>query len=149
MSKDNSTRQHRHIGAYGICRVGDSVVLVRKARGPYTGLWDLPGGGIGFGEAPEAALRREFIEETGLVIASATLLRAASTQIRYVAGGGVEEELHHLGFLYAVSLEAEKDGLPTPKSGADGEDSDGAAWFLLSTIESNNLTPFASIALLG
>ena len=32
------------------------------------GCWTLPGGGIDFGEDPEAAVVREFIEETGLVV---------------------------------------------------------------------------------
>ena len=33
-----------------------------------TGHWTLPGGGLDFGEDPEAAVVREFMEETGLVV---------------------------------------------------------------------------------
>lgn len=31
----------QHVGVYGVWRVEGSLVLVRKARGPYTGLLDL------------------------------------------------------------------------------------------------------------
>ncbi len=33
-----------HFGAYGVWRQNGRVVAIRKARGPYIGLLDLPGG---------------------------------------------------------------------------------------------------------
>lgn len=45
---------------------GGEVLLVRRARPPYAGLWSLPGGKIEPGETPEAAMRRELAEETGI-----------------------------------------------------------------------------------
>ncbi|KQT54191.1 hypothetical protein ASG43_00735 [Aureimonas sp. Leaf454] len=42
------------------------VLLVKRARGPYEGLWSLPGGRVSFGERLEAAVRREVEEETGI-----------------------------------------------------------------------------------
>lgn len=141
--------QHRHLGAYGVCRIGEYVLLVRKARGPYTGLLDLPGGGINFGEEPDVALRREVLEETGLTVLNATLLQAASKVVQYTADDGLEKELHHLGLIYDLSiLEHSGDTLPTVKSGADGEDSDGAAWVHSSTLDAATLTPFAALMLL-
>lgn len=48
-----------HLGVYALLMYGDAVILVRKGRGPYSGKWDLPGGRIEFGEAPQEALERE------------------------------------------------------------------------------------------
>lgn len=48
-----------HLGVYALLMYGDAVILVRKGRGPYSGKWDLSGGRIEFGEAPQEALERE------------------------------------------------------------------------------------------
>jgi ADP-ribose pyrophosphatase YjhB (NUDIX family) len=45
------------------------LLLVRRAREPDAGKWDVPGGFIDEGEPPEDAVRRELREETGLEIA--------------------------------------------------------------------------------
>ncbi len=42
------------------------ILLGRRARDPYAGLWDLPGGFLDENEHPIEALRRELAEETGL-----------------------------------------------------------------------------------
>ncbi|MEV4759777.1 NUDIX domain-containing protein [Micromonospora sp. NPDC049559] len=62
-------RQRRRIGAYGLCRDGDRVLLTRaSALADFPGLWQLPGGGLEHGEHPAVAVAREFTEETGLTI---------------------------------------------------------------------------------
>jgi 8-oxo-dGTP diphosphatase len=143
------SREHRHFGVYGVCRRGEHVLLIRKARGPYTGLLDLPGGGIGFGEEPETALRREFVEEAGLTIGNATLLQAASKVVRYMADDGREKVLHHIGLIYAVSLfDHSGENLPDVKSVADGEDSNGAVWVRYTDLDADAITPFAALLLL-
>jgi 8-oxo-dGTP pyrophosphatase MutT (NUDIX family) len=50
----------------------DRVLLVRHAYG--SARWMLPGGGLGRGEEPLAAARREFAEETGCTLTAARLL---------------------------------------------------------------------------
>jgi 8-oxo-dGTP diphosphatase len=45
-----------------------SILLVQRARSPLKGYWSLPGGLIETGESIEAALRREVLEETGLIV---------------------------------------------------------------------------------
>ncbi len=45
-----------------------SILLVQRGREPLKGWWSLPGGLIETGESIEAALKREVLEETGLVV---------------------------------------------------------------------------------
>jgi 8-oxo-dGTP diphosphatase len=45
---------------------GDTVLLVRRARAPFRGLWSLPGGNIEPGESAREAAFRELKEETGI-----------------------------------------------------------------------------------
>ena len=45
---------------------GDTVLLVRRGRAPFRGLWSLPGGSIEPGESAREAAFRELKEETGI-----------------------------------------------------------------------------------
>jgi 8-oxo-dGTP diphosphatase len=57
----------RHIAVVGAVIVRDGLVLcARRGPGGATGgMWEFPGGKIEPGEAPEAALEREILEELG------------------------------------------------------------------------------------
>jgi 8-oxo-dGTP diphosphatase len=44
------------------------LMLTRRARPPYEGMWDVPGGFVEPLEHPEQAVRRELLEETGLEV---------------------------------------------------------------------------------
>ena len=56
------------LAAYGLIQRDGRVLLCRVASGHLgAGGWMLPGGGLEFGEAPDAAAIREVEEETGLL----------------------------------------------------------------------------------
>jgi len=61
------------VGSYGIALQGDNVLIEIGKLGYF-----LPGGGIDEGESSEAALQREFIEETGYLLRSWTFLGSAA-----------------------------------------------------------------------
>ncbi|MDG4789857.1 NUDIX domain-containing protein [Micromonospora sp. WMMD1102] len=82
-------RRRRRIGAYGLCRDGERVLLVRgSAAGPFPGVWQLPGGDVAHGEHPRVAVHREFAEETGLAVAVTGLRAVLADVIRLSADGG-------------------------------------------------------------
>ncbi len=59
----------------GICLVEDRLVMVRhRGIGITDTFWCPPGGGIQFAENAHEALKREFLEETGLIVEPGELL---------------------------------------------------------------------------
>lgn len=52
--------------ALGVAVKSGELVLVRREREPFAGMWGLPGGKLRPGEHLPEAIRREFEEETGI-----------------------------------------------------------------------------------
>jgi 8-oxo-dGTP diphosphatase len=93
----------QRVAVYGICEDGhgaDARVLLVRAASYLTvaGRWFLPGGGIDHGEEPEAALRREYLEETGLDVVVGSLRGVLSDLFTLPDG----TELHTIRIIYAI-----------------------------------------------
>lgn len=136
-------QQKKHVGVYALVVKDENILLIKKARGCYIGMWDLPGGKLEFGEKPLEGLAREVMEETGLVVKESDLLNVLTHVIVCDSTAGEKEELYHIGIIYSVIVDSD-DNL---KTGADGEDSDGASWVKISDVNEINFTPFVNQSL--
>ena len=97
MSKPQVTR----IGCYAVISEGDKILLCRLSDGlSHHGKWTLPGGGLDFGETLQQTLEREVLEETGLVVSTASLLLYNSRLWQFPG-----REMHILQFLFSVTIE--------------------------------------------
>jgi ADP-ribose pyrophosphatase YjhB (NUDIX family) len=129
------------LAAYGLIHRADGAVLIcRVAPGyPAEGWWTLPGGGLDFGETPEAGAIREVEEETGLVaritgvpaILSDTGIWPRDPDVRY----------HQVRFVYPMELIGGEERVE-----ADGS-TDAFGWFDLATVATMRIVPLISLAL--
>lgn len=133
-------KKQTYIGVYALIKNSDKILFIKKARGPYTGQWDLPGGGLDFGETPLDGLHREVLEETGLKIKSATLLNVLTHKTIYKQNNEEDRDFYHIGIIYNVTTE---DNLNNLKTKPDGQDSAGASWISKEKIDHSTLSPFA------
>lgn len=101
------------------------VLLARRARPPYAGTWDLPGGFLEAYEMPARALERELQEELGLRARRVRLIGFATD--RYGPRG-----FPLLTLIYRVT--------PAPGAVRAGDDVAEIRWFPLDRV------PFRSIA---
>ena len=128
--------KERRIGAYGVIVRDERIALVRKAKGGYKGKLDLPGGGLEHGETPIETLIRELMEEINGTVLDAKLLDATSVNIKWEMQPDLFQDLHHIGILYEVEILEDK-----LKEDADGLDSEGSDWYLISDLEENMVSP--------
>ncbi|MFH0713306.1 MAG: NUDIX domain-containing protein [Candidatus Micrarchaeota archaeon] len=61
-----ANRQKIMEGVLCVVTCGSEILLIKRAKPPYVGLYSLPGGKIEFAEHPSKAALREVKEETGL-----------------------------------------------------------------------------------
>lgn len=93
------------IGAYALCRDGGRLLCCRLAPDqPSPGSWTLPGGGIEFGEHPEAAVLRELAEETGLAGRVVAIATARSRVYPGQLPDGRRRELQAVALVYRVAI---------------------------------------------
>ena len=135
---------HSHFGIYGYFKKDNAILLIKKARGPYKGMFDLPGGSPTENELNESTLRREIEEETGLgIISYKKFPEEEITTLFYTYTVNNENYLlKHSALLYVID-----DYEGNLKFSPDGEDSYGAEWIDLSSIHKNNATPFVQFCI--
>lgn len=130
-----------HFGVYGAITKDEKILLIKKARGPYTGLYDLPGGSQEKGENYADTLKREINEETGLELIKAENERRKSIIFSdFTVESGEKGVLQHDAVLYDATVEGNL------LSTGDGRDSNGAVWVDINELTTENATPYALIA---
>lgn len=127
-----------HFGVYGIIREDGKILLIKKARGPYTGMYDLPGGSQEKGESYFDTLKREIKEETGCEVVCAENERFKSIVFAdFTEASGEKGVLKHDAVLYDVKIKG------IPQTHGDGLDSGGAEWISINDLIQENATPYA------
>jgi 8-oxo-dGTP diphosphatase len=117
------------LAAYGVIRRAGTLLLCRVAPGNLgEGLWTLPGGGLEFGEAPDAAAIREVEEETGLVarVTGAPVIHSDTGTWPYSAG---PVPYHTVRFVYPMAIVGGSE-----RREVDGS-TDELAWFRVEELD--------------
>src|SRR5699024_4132971 len=139
------TDRIQRIGAYGIAVHSGRLLLSRiSPLGFPSGYWNLPGGRIEHGEAPQTTLEREFIEETGLKIAARELVDVTSTHLIGPGRNGAIEDFHGLAVMYRVDVgisgavtneHVDADGRPAAHVVEVDGTTDAVAWVPLEDVQ--------------
>jgi 8-oxo-dGTP diphosphatase len=113
----------QRVAAYNVCVDADDRLLLCRLSDitEAPGSWTLPGGGIDFGEHPEAAAIRELREETGLIGRVAELLAVDSIH-RPARAGENGNDYHSIRIIYRTVIEGGSLAHETDES------TDRAAW---------------------
>lgn len=119
-----SIQKKFHIGIYGLLEQNDDILVIRKSRGPYKGLFDLPGGRPSHGESIIEALTREIKEETGVEGSDFSFFGNFSFLVPYKDSDDIPKELYHIALTYRVNDFEVKNFNPT----IIDEDVNGSLW---------------------
>jgi len=89
------------VGVGAIVVDGDGVLLVKRGRPPLHGEWSVPGGAVEVGETLSAAVQREVLEETGLVVSVGPVVEVLD---RIHTDGEGRVEYHYVLIDYLCSV---------------------------------------------
>jgi 8-oxo-dGTP diphosphatase len=107
----------------------DSILLVERGREPLKGLWSLPGGVVEVGENLDDAIRREVLEETGLIVDPIRVFEIFERIMRDEQG---RPEYHYVLIDYVCGVNG---GTMAP-----ADDVSGAEWATQQTLDGYSLT---------
>jgi uncharacterized protein len=125
---DDMRGKVQELNVYAVVRDSRKRILVMKRREPK--VWEFPGGGVEWGEAPEKAVRREVLEETGLRIKELKLLCTSSKVYKkgkvtkhsvYIVFEGRADGRVKFGVEHSIAMWADLKGIRKLKLGLNVE----------------------------
>jgi len=119
------------LGVSALVQREDAVLLVRRAKAPYRGVWAFPGGKVEFGESLKAAAKREVLEEAGLEVDIGEQIDRAEILQRHETAGVAAH--HYVLMVFAARY--------TGGELKAGDDADEARWFRAAELQSVETTP--------
>ena len=138
-------KEFKQLGAYGLVIKDGKILLIKKFRGPYDGKLDLPGGTIEFQDRPEDALKREFLEETGINIKEYTLFDSDSVCLSWIHNNQ-QIRTHHIGIFYLIK-EYTNEIKNDIKIDSKNDDSLGADFYEIDKLKKEKLSDIAILEL--
>jgi ADP-ribose pyrophosphatase YjhB (NUDIX family) len=95
-------RLQSHFGIYAVIEKDQNILLVKKSKGPYRGMWDLPGGKSKHGEKIIETLQRKVRGETNIELTNAIPHTNQSYIVEYEDGEEIIS-LHHTCLVYKAT----------------------------------------------
>lgn len=140
--EEHSVTQVQRLAAKAVIRRGEEILLVRLSGSAVeTGRWTLPGGGVGHGERPAAALAREVYEETGLEASAGDLLGVHDVHFTGTAPNGRHEDFHEVNLVFAATVSGSADPRVVEEDGT----TDDVRWVSLAEVEAGRV-PVTDVA---
>lgn len=127
---------HRAFGVYGIHVKDGKLLVIHKNGGPYTNRFDLPGGSLETGETLSEAMKREYLEETGLDVEIVENIGVIDFKLPWVWKEFTA--VHHIAVYYSVKINGGKIKIPEQ---FDGQDSLEAVWVSKKDVSLKNVSP--------
>ena len=131
-----NNRCHRAFGVYGIYVEDGQLLVINKNGGPYINRFDLPGGSLEEGETLSEAMKREFLEETGLEIEIEESIGVIDFKLPWLWREFTD--VHHVAVFYSVKKVGGEISIPDQ---FEGQDSLGAVWIPENKASLENASP--------